>query len=215
MKKILSFMSLTLLVAGCADRTMPVADLPEIDTSNPLLAEWETPYATPPFERIELKDYEPAFDAAIAVQRAEIEAIVKNPAKPSFHNTIVALERSGELLSRIEGLFYNLLEADSNDEMQRIALDVQPKLTALLALLQGLEDYDMLADTASIALGDTHVELRYLDRLTVKLSLVGDMDYKLQALKAAVPEAEKKLGEQTTGTFDLTQESITAVYTPD
>lgn len=124
-------MSLTLLVAGCADRTMPVADLPEIDTSNPLLAEWETPYATPPFERIELKDYEPAFDAAIAVQRAEIEAIVKNPAKPSFHNTIVALERSGELLSRIEGLFYNLLEADSNDEMQRIALDVQPKLTAL------------------------------------------------------------------------------------
>ncbi len=111
MKKILSFMSLTLLVAGCADRTMPVADLPEIDTSNPLLAEWETPYATPPFERIELKDYEPAFDAAIAVQRAEIEAIVKNPAKPSFHNTIVALERSGELLSRIEGLFYNLLEA--------------------------------------------------------------------------------------------------------
>ena len=108
MKKILSFMSLTLLVAGCADRTMPVADLPEIDTSNPLLAEWETPYATPPFERIELKDYEPAFDAAIAVQRAEIEAIVKNPAKPSFHNTIVALERSGELLSRIEGLFYNL-----------------------------------------------------------------------------------------------------------
>ena len=122
MKKILSFMSLTLLVAGCADRTMPVADLPEIDTSNPLLAEWETPYATPPFERIELKDYEPAFDAAIAVQRAEIEAIVKNPAKPSFHNTIVALERSGELLSRIEGLFYNLLEADSNDEMQRIAL---------------------------------------------------------------------------------------------
>lgn len=86
MKKILSFMSLTLLVAGCADRTMPVADLPEIDTSNPLLAEWETPYATPPFERIELKDYEPAFDAAIAVQRAEIEAIVKNP--PSLRSTI-------------------------------------------------------------------------------------------------------------------------------
>ena len=93
--------------------------------------------------------------------------------------------------------------------------DAKPKLTALLALLQGLEDYDMLADTASIALGDTHVELRYLDRFTVKLSLVGDMDNKLQALKAAVPEAEKKLGEQTTGTFDLTQESITAVYTPD
>ena len=100
-------------------------------------------------------------------------------------------------------------------EMLVLSQEEQPKLTALLALLQGLEDYDMLADTASIALGDTHVELRYLDRFTVKLSLVGDMDYKLQALKAAVTEAEKKLGEQTTGTFDLTQESITAVYTPD
>lgn len=100
-------------------------------------------------------------------------------------------------------------------EMLVLSQEEQPKLTALLALLQGLEDYDMLADTASIALGDTHVELRYLDRFTVKLSLAGDMDYKLQALKAAVPEAEKKLGEQTTGTFDLTQESITAVYTPD
>lgn len=103
----------------------------------------------------------------------------------------------------------------SAGEMLVLSQEEQPKLTALLALLQGLEDYDMLADTASIALGDTHVELRYLDRFTVKLSLVGDMDYKLQALKAAVPEAEKKLGEQTTGTFDLTQESITAVYTPD
>ena len=100
-------------------------------------------------------------------------------------------------------------------EMLVLSQEEQPKLTALLALLQGLEDYDMLADTASIALGDTHVELRYLDRFTVKLSLVGDMDYKLQALKAAVPEAEKNLGEQTTVTFDLTQESITAVYTPD
>ena len=100
-------------------------------------------------------------------------------------------------------------------EMLVLSQEEQPKLTALLALLQGLEDHEMLADTASISLGDTHVELRYLDRFTVKLPMTGDLDYKLQALKAAVPEAEKKLGEQTTGTFDLTQESITAVYTPD
>ena len=100
-------------------------------------------------------------------------------------------------------------------EMLVLSQEEQPKLTALLALLQGLEDHEMLTDTASISLGDTHVELRYLDRFTVKLPMTGDLDYKLQALKAAVPEAEKKLGEQTTGTFDLTQESITAVYTPD
>ncbi len=124
-------MAVSAFAAGCAGDRMPVADLPEIDTNNPLLAQWDTPFATPPFSAISLSDYEPAFDTAIAVSRAEVEAIVKNPAKPTFRNTIVALERQGELLNRISGLFFNLLEADSSDEMQQIALNVQPKLTAL------------------------------------------------------------------------------------
>ena len=89
MKKIVMTF-LTALAAGCADHTMPVAQLPEIDTNNPLLAEWNTPHETPPFDRIRVSDYEPAFDAAIAVSRAEIDAIVNNPAKPTFNNTIVA-----------------------------------------------------------------------------------------------------------------------------
>ena len=131
MKKALLIMTLSTLAAGCADNSIPRADLPELDTSNPLLAEWKTPHATPPFDRIEPADYEPAFDAAIACSRAEIEAIVKNPKKPTFGNTIVALERQGELLNRIAGLFFNLLEADTSDEMQEIAQRVQPKLTEL------------------------------------------------------------------------------------
>jgi len=65
MKKIVMTF-LTALAAGCADHTMPVAQLPEIDTNNPLLAEWNTPHETPPFDRIRVSDYEPAFDAAIA-----------------------------------------------------------------------------------------------------------------------------------------------------
>ena len=81
---------------------MPVVKLPEIDTSNPLLVEeWDTPRQTPPFSRIETKHYAPAFETAIAVVRAEIEAIVNNPAKPTFRNTIVPLERQGVLLNRI------------------------------------------------------------------------------------------------------------------
>ncbi|WP_417014725.1 M3 family metallopeptidase [Alistipes sp.] len=124
-------MAVTALAAGCADNSIPKAQLPELDLSNPLLAAWETPHATPPFSKIELKNYEPAFDAAIACTRAEVAAIVDNPRKPTFVNTVVALERSGELLSRIEGLFFNLLEADASDEMQQIALRVQPKLTEL------------------------------------------------------------------------------------
>ncbi|WP_418992389.1 M3 family metallopeptidase [Alistipes sp.] len=131
MKKALIVMTFSALAAGCADNSIPKAQLPELDTSNPLLADWNTPYQTPPFSKIELKDYEPAFDAAIACSRAEIEAIVRNPAKPTFGNTIVALERHGELLDRIAGIFFNLLEADTSDEMQQIAERVQPRLTEL------------------------------------------------------------------------------------
>ena len=131
MKKALLIMTFSTLAAGCADNSIPRADLPELDLTNPLLAAWDTPHATPPFSRIELKDYEPAFDAAIACSRAEIEAIVSNPKKPTFMNTIVALERQGELLGRISGIFFNLLGANTSDEMQQIAMRVQPKLTEL------------------------------------------------------------------------------------
>jgi len=131
MKKFFLFMTTLVTAAGCVDRTMPVADLPEIDTTNPLLGEWNDPYATPPFDRIEVKDYEPAFDAAIAVARAELKAIVENPAKPTFYNTVVALERQGALLSRIEGVFFNMMGAETSDEMQAVAQRVQPKLVEL------------------------------------------------------------------------------------
>ena len=123
-------MTLSALLAGCAD-DMPKPVLPEIDKSNPLLAEWDTPYATPPFDVIKISHYEPAFETAIAVSRAEIDAIVNNPAKPTFKNTIVAMERQGELLGRIAGIFYNLREADTSDEMDAIALRIQPKMTEL------------------------------------------------------------------------------------
>ena len=130
MKKLFAIMSFTALAACGGDR-MPVPQLPEIDTSNPLLAAWDTPFETPPFSRIAVSDYMPAFETAIACSRAEVEAIVKNPAKPTFRNTIVPLERQGALLDRVSGVFFNLLEADASDEMQRIALDIQPALTEL------------------------------------------------------------------------------------
>ena len=117
-------------MASCGD-SIPVAQLPEIDTTNPLLAEWDTPHATPPFDKIALEHYEPAFETAIAVSRAEVDAIVNNPEKPTFVNTIVALEKQGAMLNRIAGIFFNMLEANTSDEMQAIAMRVQPKLTEL------------------------------------------------------------------------------------
>ncbi|MBE6196394.1 MAG: M3 family metallopeptidase [Rikenellaceae bacterium] len=131
MKKLFLFMTTLAVAAGCMDRTMPVAELPEIDTTNPLLAEWNTPYQTPPFDLIETAHFEPAFEDAIAVARAELDAIINNPKKPTFYNTVVALERQGELLDRVAGVFFCLMGTDTSDELQAIAQRVQPKLIEL------------------------------------------------------------------------------------
>ncbi len=124
-------MAISALAVGCGDQSIPKAQYPELDLSNPLLASWETPHQTPPFSQIKLEHYEAAFDAAIACSRAELEAIISNPAKPTFGNTIVALERQGELLGRVSGVFYPLMSACTSDEMQEIAMKIQPKLTEL------------------------------------------------------------------------------------
>ena len=131
MKKLFLIMSVSALLGACAGNDMPVVQLPEIDTSNPLLAEWDTPHATPPFDKISVSDYEPAFETAIAVSRAEVDAIVNNPAKPTFKNTILALEKQGALLERIESVFFNMLQCNTSDELQAIAMRIQPKLTEL------------------------------------------------------------------------------------
>ena len=131
MKKLFFIMSATALFGVGVGTAAPKAALPKIDTNNPLLADWKTPHQTPPFDKISISDYEPAIETAIAVSRAEIEAIVNNPAKPTFKNTILALENQGELLDRITSVFFNMLQCNTSDELQAIAMRVQPKLTQL------------------------------------------------------------------------------------
>lgn len=99
--------------------------------SNPLLEAPETPYGVPAFDQVKIEHYMPAFEAAIAEQKAEIDAIVTNPSEPTFDNTIVALDRTGMLLERVSGVFFNVLEADGNDEMNAIAEQVSPMLSEL------------------------------------------------------------------------------------
>lgn len=98
---------------------------------NPLLEAWTTPHATPPFGRIAVEDYLPAFEEAIAASRAEVAAIASDPAPATFANTVAALERQGGLLNRISGLFFNLREADTSPAMEEVAERIQPALTAL------------------------------------------------------------------------------------
>ena len=123
MKKVTLFMSaLTMALVGCGGDNI---------ANNPLVKEWNTPYQTPPFSEIKLKHYEPAIDYAIELNRADIDAIVNNPEAPTFENTIVAMERAGELLGRVTGVFFVLNNCDTNDEMQQIANNITPKLTEL------------------------------------------------------------------------------------
>lgn len=97
---------------------------------NPLLEAWSGPHATPAFDRFRNEDYMPAFQQALKEARAEVEAIVTNPDEPTFANTIESLEFSGRRLDDLCNLFFNLNEACTDDEMQRIALEVSPLLTA-------------------------------------------------------------------------------------
>ena len=96
---------------------------------NPLLSESPLPYGAPQFDKIKTEHYLPAFKQSIAEGKAEIDAIVSNPEAPTFANTIEALERAGRSYNRVGAIFYNLYEADTNEEMQAIAEEVSPMAT--------------------------------------------------------------------------------------
>ena len=97
---------------------------------NPLLTEWNTPYGVPPFNLIKTEHYLPAYNEAMKMHNAEIEAIVNSKEEPDFNNTIAALDYSGELLIRVDNVFENVNEANTNPEMQKIAKEVAPLLSA-------------------------------------------------------------------------------------
>jgi peptidyl-dipeptidase Dcp len=101
-----------------------------ISQDNPFATPSELPYALPPFDRIADEHYRPAFEAGLAEQVAEVEAIAGNPETPTFDNTVVALERSGRLLSRVAGVFFNLAGSDSNDTIHELQAAFAPKLAS-------------------------------------------------------------------------------------
>ena len=118
-------MTKKLLIAGAALALISSCTM----KTNPLLSESSAPFGAPEFDKISNEHYLPAFQAGIAEAKAEIDAIVANQEEPTFENTIEAMEYSGETLDRVAGIFYNLMEANTNDEMQQIAEEVSPLLT--------------------------------------------------------------------------------------
>ena len=98
---------------------------------NPLLTESTLPYGAPQFDKIKNEHYIPAFEQGIAEAKAEVDAIIACGEAPTFENTIEALEFSGETLDRVSSIFYNLMEADTSDEMQEIAEKISPMMTEM------------------------------------------------------------------------------------
>ncbi len=110
------------------------SDMAEADTaaSNPFLeASWDTPFGTPPFDRISNEHYAPAFDAGIEDARSAFTAIINNPDAPSFENTIIPMEELGDQLSRVQSVFYALSSAHTNDTIQALAREYSPQFTRL------------------------------------------------------------------------------------
>jgi peptidyl-dipeptidase Dcp len=97
--------------------------------TNPFFTEYNTPFNVPPFDKIDTSDYMPAFIQGMKEQNAEIEALVNNPKPPDFANTIDAIDKSGKLLTKVSKVFYNLNEANTNEQLQSIARDLDPLIS--------------------------------------------------------------------------------------
>jgi peptidyl-dipeptidase Dcp len=168
------------------------------DAENPLLQSWAGPFGAPPFDRIRPEHFPPAFDAALALRRAEIAAIAADPAAPTFDNTIAALERSGALLKRVSAAFFHLASAQTSDEIERIERDIAPVLArernaillddALFARVEALHQArESLALDAEAA--------RTLERWRVAFTRAGaGLDAETKARLAAIGERLASLG---------------------
>ncbi|MBO4844608.1 MAG: M3 family metallopeptidase [Bacteroidales bacterium] len=115
MKKLLLIVTAAVALASCATKEQ-----------NPFLQEWDTPYGIPPYDKIKIEHYMPAIKAGIAQHEAEIQAIIDNPAAPTFENTVAALELSGDILTKVMGVLYNVAETENSPELEAVVEEATP-----------------------------------------------------------------------------------------
>ena len=126
-KKLINMIALSVItLASCTSKAQQKT---EAEAPNPFLTEYTTPFHVPPFDQIKNEHYLPAFEAGIAEQQAEVDAIVNNEETPTFQNTILPFDKSGQILDRVSNVFFNLNECLTNDEMVAIAEQVLPMLS--------------------------------------------------------------------------------------
>ncbi|MCQ2264882.1 MAG: M3 family metallopeptidase [Bacteroidales bacterium] len=126
MKKTMTLLVLSsILLIGCGKKNAN-----DELANNPFMQEWDTPFNVPPFDKIDTSDYIPAFEEGMRQQNAEIDSIINNSEDPTFENTILAMENSGQLLNKVSAVFFNLAECLNNPTMEAIAEEIYPKLSA-------------------------------------------------------------------------------------
>jgi Zn-dependent oligopeptidase len=153
--------------------------------NNPLLVpKFNTPFNTIPFEEIKLEHYKPAMETAIELGRADIQAINNNSQTPDFKNTIEALERSGKQLEVISNIFFNLNSSETSDEMQKIAQEVSPLLSAY--------SDDILLDEKLFKKVKAVYETTDKTKLSVEQAMLLEKTYKSFVRNGANLEGEKK-----------------------
>ena len=199
MKKIgLSLVALALMFSACN-----TAKEQKKDMNNPFFKEYTTPFQVPPFNEIKLEHYMPAIDAGIADQIAEIKAITDNKDEATFDNTILAFDVSGDLLNNVANVFFNLNSANTNDEMQALARDITPKLSAhrdnimlnkdlfkrVKAVYEKRNDLNLNAEQLRV------VEKYYQDFERSGANLPEDKQAELRKLNDELSMAELKFGE--------------------
>jgi peptidyl-dipeptidase Dcp len=122
-KKLIAVLLVGIVVLSACNTEKP-------EPMNPFLTEYTTPFGVPPFDLIKNEHYIPAFEEGMRLQQAEIDAIVANGETATFENTVEALDKSGEVLSKVNGVFFRLRSAETNDELDSIARVIMPELTA-------------------------------------------------------------------------------------
>lgn len=164
--------------------------------SNPLLAEWNTPFNLAPFDRIEDAHFEPAFDVALQAARADITKIAENPEKPSFANTIEALEASGEALDKVLSVFFSVAGADSTPKRQELQRSFGPKLAAYSSEVTGNKKLFQRIETLwkvqdDLDLTDEQARLLMLTRrrfVRAGAALDGEADQRMRQIMARLSE---------------------------
>lgn len=118
----MALLACVVTATSCTDKS--------VKQENPFFTQWDTPFETPPFDKIKLEHYMPAFDSAMVAEKAEIDSIINNPEAPTFDNTILAMDRSGALLSKVSEVFYGITATDMTPELEELQGQVSEKLTA-------------------------------------------------------------------------------------